>query len=98
MNSREYFQWIMEQEYPGLSRTLSDEDHIMLEDDFCLGEINVYHLEIDVIEMKLTRKRDEENVFFLHFELKDAEYAKKLSEAKAKAEEVIRFVEEKLTK
>ncbi|MCR4952323.1 MAG: hypothetical protein K6A40_13505 [Solobacterium sp.] len=78
MNSREYFRWITEQEYPGLSIVLSDEDHITLEDEFCLGEINVYHLEIDVIEMKLTRKRDEENVFFLHFELKDADYAKKL--------------------
>ena len=78
MNSKEYFSWINEQPHEAFSVVKKDEDNILLENRFAEGEINVYHLETDVIEMRLCSRKDQENFFFLHFELKDDEHAKSL--------------------
>ena len=78
MNSTEYLSWIKEQAQDDYSIQEKDENHLILEDEACEGEINVYHLENDVIELHLRRKDDGESVFFLHFELKNSEHAKEL--------------------
>lgn len=78
MNSKEYIGWIMDQPQNGFSMRLADEDHIIIESASSEGEIRVYHLETDIIEMRLSRKSDHENFFFLHFELKEEAHARGL--------------------
>ena len=43
--------------------------------DFALGEINFYRLEKIVAEMSVTNLADGENKFYLHFELRDLNFA-----------------------
>lgn len=80
MNTKEYLEWICARPQDGFSVRLIDEDHLKIDALNSEGEVNVYHLETDIIEMRLCRKSDHENFFFLHFELKDAEHAKGLCE------------------
>ena len=78
MNTKEYIEWIMTQPHPGYTLAKTDDDHIQMENDSARGEINIYHLEMDIIELKLESKKDGEVFFFLHFELKDDDHAKGL--------------------
>ena len=78
MNSREYMEWIMQEPHDSFSVFRPEEDRIILDSVYAYGEISLYHLETDVFEMQLTRRSDEENIFFLHFELKEEEHAKRL--------------------
>ena len=63
MNSVEYINWIIEQPHEAFTVIKKDEDHLLLENECVEGEINVYHLETDVIEMRLYDKQDQENFF-----------------------------------
>lgn len=78
MNSIGYTEWILQEPHEGFDVRKTDDDHVILENDAVKGEISIYHLEADVAELSLTRKSDNENIFFLHFELKEEEHAKKL--------------------
>ncbi|MBR1629473.1 MAG: ROK family protein [Lachnospiraceae bacterium] len=73
----EYRDWIRVQNYT--LGTLSEKDgNFRVDSDFALAEINFYELEMTIVELRITRKKDDETVFFLHFELRDMEYAKEL--------------------
>lgn len=78
MNTEQYLTWILEQD-PKDYYTIeqADPDHLVLKTGRLSGAVSVYHLEADIIELRLTDENDE-NVFFLHFEYKDEEHAKKL--------------------
>ena len=78
MMTNQYMDWVMEQADDAYTLNRKDEDHIRLEADNIFGEVNIYHMEMEVVELRLTRKKDDESVFFLHFELRDLDYAKSL--------------------
>ena len=78
MTVSEYISWILSQENEGFTVEKTDEEHLTIENELCRGEINFYNLGIDVVEMTAFRKEDDENIFFLHFELKDDEHAYEL--------------------
>lgn len=78
MNSSEYIGWILEQPKENYTVERDNEDHLILESEKAAGEVTVYHLDMDVIELRLYSKSDHENFFFLHFELKDDEHARGL--------------------
>ena len=79
-NSFDFLSWVMEQSGDDYTLERKDEDHIRLDADTVYGEINRYHFEMEVAELRLNRKSDDETIFFLHFELKDAEHAEELFE------------------
>lgn len=85
MNTKEYIDWIMSQPHDGFQLKKENDDHILMANETASGEILVYHLEMDIIEMKLESKKDGEIFFFLHFELKDDEHAKGLYAEMAEA-------------
>lgn len=78
MNTKEYIEWIASRPHGNFSVRIADEDHLEIESANCEGEVTVYHLETDIIEMRLSKKSDHENFFFLHFELKDDDHARQL--------------------
>lgn len=78
MNSTEYLTWILEQKEDDFQIQKENEDTVVVEDDFCEGAVTIYHLEMEIAELRLSRKSDGENIFFLHFELKDEVHAKGL--------------------
>lgn len=78
MKSSEYIKWIMAQPQDGFSLRLVNDDHINVESSHADGEIQIYHLECDIVEMRLSSSSTHENFFFLHFELKDEDHAKGL--------------------
>ena len=54
------------------------DDHIEIKTDYAVGMVNFYDLDIIVVELSLTDLSDGENKFYLHFELKDLNYAREL--------------------
>ena len=46
--------------------------------DYALGKINFYALEVLIVEMSVTNLADDENKFYLHFELRDLNHAEEL--------------------
>lgn len=78
MNSQTYIGWILQQESDTYQVIQVDDDHLLLDSDLVEGEVNIYHLEVDVVELRLKEKKENENFFFLHFELKDEKHAQKL--------------------
>ncbi len=78
MNDKEYLRWILDQKENDFQMRQEDEDTIKIEDDYSEGEVTIYHLEMEVVQLRLSRKSDGENIFFLHFELKDEKHAKGL--------------------
>lgn len=81
----DFLNWVMNQTGDDYTLERKDEDHIRLDADTVYGEINLYHFEMEVVELRLTRKSDDEAIFFLHFELKDAEHAEELFEEMIRA-------------
>ena len=75
MNSREYIGWIASQPHNGFSVTQENDDQIVIRSEKSEGEVLVYHLETDVVEMRLSDRATHENFFFLHFELKEEDHA-----------------------
>ncbi len=73
----EFKSWIMSQEIP--DATLTDGgDVIEIATAYANGKINFYDLNVLIVELSVTNLADGENKFYLHFELKDLNYAKEL--------------------
>ena len=53
-------------------------ENISIETKFAHGEINFYELDVQIVEMSITSLENEENKFYLHFELKEMNHAKEL--------------------
>ncbi|MBR4471706.1 MAG: ROK family protein [Erysipelotrichaceae bacterium] len=70
----QYKEWIRERNKDFKER----EDGFDIENDYGKGEINFVSLDNVVVEMKVISKKDEEDRFYLHFELRDLDYAKEL--------------------
>lgn len=68
--------WICEQKSDRYRMYLAGEqgEKIVLETDYCRGEIAFYPQEI--VELCVVSKKDDQNVFYLHFQLNTLEYAK----------------------
>ena len=45
---------------------------------YAVGKINFYALDVLIVEMSVTNLADDENKFYLHFELRDLKYAEEL--------------------
>ena len=45
---------------------------------YAIGKINFYALDVLIVEMSVTNLADDENKFYLHFELRDLNYAEEL--------------------
>ena len=80
MDSKTYLQWVMEHKGKEYALQQIAADKVAIESAYVEGYVTIYHLESDIVELQLSRKRDGENVFFLHFELVDEEHAKNLFE------------------
>lgn len=83
MNTRQealedYRAWIHEHKIKGATIKDTDSGNIRIDTDYAICEVNFYDLEMIVIELRITRKKDDETMFFLHFELRDEDYAKEM--------------------
>ncbi len=72
-----YVEWILSHRIEDSFFTETD-DRIVIDTDFATAEVNFYEFESLVVELRITQKKNDEMVFFLHFELLDLEYAKDL--------------------
>ena len=73
----EYERWINEQSIEG-TKLIHTNDGVRFEADFAIAEINFYEFDILVIELRITNRKNDETEFFLHFELRDLDYAREL--------------------
>lgn len=71
--------WVLQQNGP-YTTTEQDEDHIHIENEYGLSEVNFYHLEEEgeIVELKVTCKKTNMTRFFLHFQPVHEEHAKDL--------------------
>ena len=53
-------------------------DNVEIKTPYAIGKINFYELESTIVEMSVTNLADDENKFYLHFELRDLAYAEEL--------------------
>lgn len=80
MSESFYFKdWVLQQNGP-YTITEQDEDHIRIENEYGLSEVNFYHLEEEgeIVELKVTCKKTNMTRFFLHFQPVHEEHAKDL--------------------
>lgn len=77
-NSFNYLDWVELQKSNIYTITREDEDHLILDTDKAKGAVTIYHLEADIVELRITDKATNEDTFFLHFELQDETHAKQL--------------------
>ncbi|MBO6046830.1 MAG: hypothetical protein J6P61_03665, partial [Erysipelotrichaceae bacterium] len=66
----DYLSWIETQTSDEYVINRTDDNKIVIETEIVEGAIEIYHMEMDVVAMYVTRKSNDENIFFLHFELK----------------------------
>ncbi|MBQ7704955.1 MAG: ROK family protein [Selenomonadaceae bacterium] len=52
--------------------------NIEIKTSYAVGNINFYELEVTIVEMSVTNLADDENKFYLHFELREISYAEEL--------------------
>lgn len=52
--------------------------NIEIKTSYAVGKINFYALDVLIVEMSVTNFADDENKFYLHFELRDLNYASEL--------------------
>ncbi len=78
MNSRQYIEWILTQQQEGCLIRQENEDHVIISCANTDGEVQIYHLECEIAELRLADAQTHENYFFLHFELKEEDHAKGL--------------------
>lgn len=52
--------------------------NIEIKTSYAVGKINFYDLEVNIVEMSVTNLADDENKFYLHFELRDLKHAEEL--------------------
>ena len=74
----DYLSWIETQTSDEYVINRANDNKVVIETETVEGAIEIYHMEMDVVAMYVTRKSDDENIFFLHFELKDEDHAKQL--------------------
>ncbi|MBO4401536.1 MAG: ROK family protein [Selenomonadaceae bacterium] len=70
-------EWILAQKIPDAEITDAG-DSVKISTSYAAGEVNFHDLDVFIIEMVLTNLADGENKFYLHFELKDLDYAQEL--------------------
>ena len=72
--------WMIAQEVSGYALSSTSNGQVRLGGTAHTGEVNFYELEgnATVVEMRIVRRVDDENVFFLHFMLDDLLRAKEL--------------------
>lgn len=59
--------------------TISEVDgNIEIKTPYAVGKINFYALEVTIVEMSVINLADDENKFYLHFELRELSYAEEL--------------------
>lgn len=51
---------------------------IEIKTPYAVGKVSFYELEVTIVEMTVTNLADDENKFYLHFELRELEYAEEL--------------------
>ena len=73
----DYKAWILSQKIPD-GKIVDAGDSIKISTSYAAGEVNFHDLDVFIIEMSLTNLADGENRFYLHFELKDLDYAEEL--------------------
>ncbi len=75
-----YRQWVLAQHIEGYEITRTDETHLRLDGTAFFGEANFYRMgdEPEIAELRVTRRADDEYVFFLHFVLEDIARAQEL--------------------
>ena len=52
--------------------------NVEIKTPYAVGKINFYELEVTIVEMTVTNLADDENKFYLHFELREIAYAEEL--------------------
>ncbi|MDI9589558.1 MAG: ROK family protein [Acidobacteriota bacterium] len=73
--------WIMAQVVAGYQTAETHDGHVRLEGEAHVGEVNFYDLgggSPEVVEMRITRRSDDQHVFFLHFMMDDLMRAQEL--------------------
>ena len=75
-----YLTWLMSQAVQGYDMRMASSTSLRIEGEKHLGEVNSYELDegSEVVEMRISRRSDGENVFFLHFMLDDLLRAREL--------------------
>lgn len=72
-----YKAWVLEA--AGDEISVRDEgENIMLHTSYAVGRVDVHDLGIVIVELSVTNLADDENKFYLHFELKDLPHAQEL--------------------
>ena len=74
---KDYRNWILSHSVEG-GKIHQNGENILIETKLARGEINFYELEVTIVEMSATSLDDDDNKFYLHFELKDLDHAKEL--------------------
>lgn len=72
--NRAYKDWILSKGIDGTT-VKEKEDGILLESDYATACVNFYEMEMTVVELRITSRKNDETAFFLHFELRDLDYA-----------------------
>lgn len=75
--TEEYRQWILEHEIAD-AVVSQVEDNIRITSDYAICEVNFYEFEMIVAELRITNRKNDETEFFLHFEMRELDYAKEL--------------------
>jgi len=73
----EYKNWILSFNGDGIA-TQDEGEKITLNTPYAVGRVDVHDLGIVIVELSVTNLADDENKFYLHFELKDLDHAKEL--------------------
>lgn len=73
----EYKEWIIAQKQDGFTLSQSN-GNFLLHTEYATAEVNFYELEYLIVELRISAKEQEEDKFFLHFELSDLGHAKEL--------------------
>lgn len=85
--SRQYRAWILGQSFKGCTIGKTDDMHLTLTGSAARGEVNFYDMGdgSEIVEMRIFRTGDGEQVFFLHFMMDDEARARELFEEMAEA-------------
>lgn len=84
--AEQFRNWILARHTSDYVFRLDGRDKICLDTDYAIGQV-VFNLmdQCDVIELSITSQRDQEIVFYLHFELNDLAHAEELFEEMERA-------------
>lgn len=73
----DFKQLILKKVFPA-GTILEVNGNIEIKTPYAVGNINFHELEVNIVEMIVTNLADDENKFYLHFELRDLAYAEEL--------------------